>query len=248
MAATAIDSLRGILNGFRDLNSKGIYTMNATETDLLRQILIEVQALSLGGGLADGSVTTSKIADLNVTTPKLADNSVTTAKILDANVTPAKLSQPYTQGSPFTLSGVSYDVIGIPSWASEIDIDLSAVGFNASSTILFQIGDSGGISASGYLGGYEVFSASPARGNQTDGLLVYSTFSSGLRFNANLKLKRNGTTNTWVVSSQGYFESNAIGQMSVAVKILTNALDRIRITSVAGTATFNSGVGSISWQ
>jgi len=46
MAATAIDSLRGILNGFRDLNSKGIYTMNATETDLLRQILIEVQALS----------------------------------------------------------------------------------------------------------------------------------------------------------------------------------------------------------
>lgn len=47
MATTAIDSLRGILNGFRDLNSKGIYTMNGTETDLLRQILIEVQALSI---------------------------------------------------------------------------------------------------------------------------------------------------------------------------------------------------------
>jgi hypothetical protein len=70
--STAIDSLRGILNGFRDLNSKGIYTMNATETDLLRQILIEVQALSLGGGLADGSVTTAKIVDDNVTEAKLS--------------------------------------------------------------------------------------------------------------------------------------------------------------------------------
>jgi hypothetical protein len=96
MAATAIDSLRGILNGFRDLNSKGIYTMNATETDLLRQILLEVQALSLGG-LADGSVTTSKIADLNVTEAKLADLNVTTSKIADLNVTEAKLALAFKQ-------------------------------------------------------------------------------------------------------------------------------------------------------
>lgn len=72
MATTAIDSLRGILNGFRDLNSKGIYTMNGTETDLLRQILIEVQALSLGNIPADGSVTTAKIVDDNVTEAKLS--------------------------------------------------------------------------------------------------------------------------------------------------------------------------------
>jgi hypothetical protein len=91
MATTAIDSLRGILNGFRDLNSKGIYTMNATETDLLTQILLEVQALSLGG-LVDGSVTTAKIADLNVTTAKIADLNVTTAKIADLNVTTAKIA------------------------------------------------------------------------------------------------------------------------------------------------------------
>ena len=89
--STAIDSLRGILNGFRDLNSKGIYAMNATETDLLRQILIEVQALSLGG-LVDGSVTTPKLADGSVTTAKIADGSVTTAKIADLNVTTAKLA------------------------------------------------------------------------------------------------------------------------------------------------------------
>lgn len=44
------------------------------------------------GSLADGSVTTTKIADLNVTTGKLADNAVTTIKITDANVTAVKLA------------------------------------------------------------------------------------------------------------------------------------------------------------
>ena len=168
--------------------------------------------------------------------------------IPDASIVPAKLAQPYTKGGSVSLSGVSYDFTAIPSWATEIDIEISAVGFNASSTILLQIGDSGGISASGYLGGYEVLSASPSRGNQTNGLLVYSTFSSGIRFIANINLRRNGTTNTWVLSSNGYFESNAIGQLSVASKTLSNALDRVRLTSVAGTASFVSGVASISWS
>jgi hypothetical protein len=168
--------------------------------------------------------------------------------IPDSSITPAKLSQPYTQGSSFTLSGVSYDVTGIPSWVSEINIDLSAVGFNASSTILLQIGDSGGISASGYLGGNSVLASIPSYANQTTGLLIYTTFSSGIRFIASVKLKRNGAANTWVLSSNGYFESNAVGQISIASKTLTNALNRIRLTSVAGTASFVSGVGSISWQ
>lgn len=110
MSATAIDSLRGILNGFRDLNSKGIYTMNATETDLLRQILIEVQALSIGGGIADGSVTTAKLddeavttaklADLAVTTSKLDNNSVTSAKIVDGTIAAADLSGAQTGSAP----------------------------------------------------------------------------------------------------------------------------------------------------
>jgi hypothetical protein len=127
--STAIDSLRGILNGFRDLNSKGIYTMNATEADLLRQILLEVQALSLGGGLADGSVTTPKIADLNVTTskfadlsvttPKLADNSATTAKIPDANITAPKLSGAQTGSAP---------IFGVRAW----------VNFNGTGTVAIR--------------------------------------------------------------------------------------------------------------
>ena len=42
--------------------------------------------------LADNAVTTAKIADANVTTAKIADANVTTAKIADANVTTAKIA------------------------------------------------------------------------------------------------------------------------------------------------------------
>jgi len=42
--------------------------------------------------IADGSVTTAKLVDLSVTTPKLADGSVTTVKIADGAVTDAKVS------------------------------------------------------------------------------------------------------------------------------------------------------------
>lgn len=129
MATTAIDSLRGILNGFRDLNSKGIYTMNATETDLLRQILIEVQALSIGGTIADGSVTTAKIADLNVTTAKIADLAISTAKLDDNSVTTGKIAGGAVGASD--LSGAqtgSAPVFGVRAW----------VNFNGTGTVAIR--------------------------------------------------------------------------------------------------------------
>lgn len=129
MATTAIDSLRGILNGFRDLNSKGIYTMNGTETDLLRQILIEVQALSIGGGIADGSVTTPKIADLNVTAPKLADLAVTTAKLDNNSVTSAKIVDGTIAAADLTgAQSGSAPIFGARAW----------VNFNGTGTVAIR--------------------------------------------------------------------------------------------------------------
>jgi hypothetical protein len=46
----------------------------------------------VSGGIADGSIDTSKINDNAVTAAKLGPNSVTTAKIVDSNVTTAKIA------------------------------------------------------------------------------------------------------------------------------------------------------------
>jgi hypothetical protein len=237
MAATAIDSLRGILNGFRDLNSKGIYTMNGTETDLLRQILLEVQALSLGGIPADNSVTT----------PKLADDSVTTAKILNANVTPAKLSQPYTQGSTVALSGVSVEFTGVPSWATLISIAVKGLTFTALDGLILQIGD-GSINTSGYLGSCAVLSPTSSFTSRTDSLEISPSFTSAQLLDVDISLKKIGTSNSWVLSSLSAFSAASVLNYSVASKTLSGALDRFRLTSISGSPSFDGGTASISYQ
>jgi len=244
MSATAIDSLRGILNGFRDLNSKGIYTMNGTETDLLRQIFLEVQALSIGGGLADGSVTTPKIADLNVTQPKLAANSVITAKILDANVTPVKLSQPYTQGTPFSLSGVSSDVTSIPSWVTQILVKFANLSTNGTSIPILQLGDSGGIETTGYDGSASVVTSAPsvAAASISNGLALTTSIVDTTLLNGQISISRiSSSTNLWSMAFLGSFQGGGITVQSFASKALSAELTQLRLTTFGGTESFDSG-------
>ena len=54
--------------------------------------IVATGAASGGTTIADGSVTTAKLATDAVATVKIADNAVTTAKIADANVTALKLA------------------------------------------------------------------------------------------------------------------------------------------------------------
>jgi len=54
--------------------------------------------------IASDAVTTVKILDSNVTAGKLASDSVTTVKILNANVTAAKLASGVVPAAPFTAT------------------------------------------------------------------------------------------------------------------------------------------------
>jgi hypothetical protein len=227
MTTTAIDSLRGILNGFRDLNSKGIYTMNGTETDLLRQILLEVQALSIGGGgIADGSVT------------------------------PAKLSQPYTQGNSFALSGAAYDVTGVPSWATSIVIKLQDLSTNGTSRPVVQLGDTGGIENTGYDCIVTSFYNTPfiAIESVSEGLAFLNFAGPDMQASSIIRLELvSASSNLWAMDLHGTAHDVVedpfpFPVLSFASKTLSAPLDRIRFTTIGGVDTFDGGVASISWQ
>ncbi len=64
------------------------YTLSAGQPENVNQLQADLDALVAGVNV----VNTAQIADGNVTTVKIADDAVTTAKILDANVTKAKLA------------------------------------------------------------------------------------------------------------------------------------------------------------
>ena len=191
--------------------------------------------------IADANVTTSKIADANVTTSKIADANVTTAKVQDNAITPEKLSQRYTLATAQnSTSGTSIDFTGVPSWAKRITVMFNGVSTNGTSAVLVQLGTSGGVATSGYLG-------SSNGENYTTGFSDGFTTASAAR-HGSYTIMLIGS-NTWVCSvvagTSNYLPVNNPGGFSIA---LAGALDRIRITTVNGTDTFDAGTINISYE
>jgi hypothetical protein len=137
-----------------------------------------------------------------------------------------------------TTSGTFKDFTGIPSWAKKITVMLNSVSTNGTSLVQVQIGTSSGIETTGYLSG-----------NSASNFL-----SSGFMTGANNTATdwRIGAmtitllgSNLWIMSgSIGASASGAVSGQSYAMmgnKTLSGTLDRVRITTVNGTDTFDNG-------
>lgn len=198
--------------------------------------------------IADGGVTTAKIADGAVTTAKVNDSAVTTAKINDAAVTPAKLSQPFTLAtSQASTSGTSIDFTGIPSWAKRITVMFNGVSTNGASVILVRIG-SGSVAETGYI-------AQSQSGGSTTSSTTGFPSAYGMREDFTLR----GAMTINLLSGFSYVSSSVVMaassgtiplNMSTGAGSVTlgGALDRVRITTVNGTDTFDAGTINISYE
>ena len=135
---------------------------------------------------------------------------------------------------------------GIPSWVKRITVMFSGISLSGTDSILVQIGDSGGISATGYVGGgTRTGSTSVAGANFTTGFgfnnaTAAATYSGGLTINL-----VSGTT--W--AAFGVISGSATEQagMSAGNKTLTGVLDRVSVTRT-GTNTFDAGTINILYE
>jgi len=200
--------------------------------------------------ITDGAVTTVKIADANVTTAKILDANVTTAKILDANVTPAKLSQPLTLATAQnSTSGTSIDFTSIPSWVKKITVMFQAVSSNGTSVIVIQLGDSGGVENTGYVAHSGVIQNSFAGSSDyTTGFGIGDTNAAATSHSGSIVFSLlESSTNSWVVNGSVRQASNRIAIVAGS-KSLSGVLDRVRITTVNGTDTFDAGKINIIYE
>lgn len=200
------------------------------------------------GKLADSAVTTAKIADDTITTAKILDANVTTAKITDANVTPAKLSQPITRAtSQNTTSGTSIDFTSIPSWVKRITLMLNGVSTNGTSPIIVQLGDSGGVETTDYLGSATEVRSTPVSNLFTTGFgLLQSPTASDLYYG--IATITNLSGNVWVYSFTGGSSTVANTYIGGGSKTLSETLDRISLTTVDGVNTFDAGSVNIIYE
>jgi hypothetical protein len=149
-----------------------------------------------------------------------------------------------------TTSGTFVDFTGIPSWVKRITVMFNGVSTNGTSPYLIQLGDSGGIETTGY------GSSCAYTGTTIDGSTSTSGFLTAFAVGASSQV--GGTSVLCLVSgtswvSTGTFiynissPSNFVG-VSGGAKTLSATLDRVRITTVNGTDTFDAGSINIMYE
>jgi hypothetical protein len=198
---------------------------------------------------ADPTLAQGYIKVNGTTAATVTSTGLTTASLQNAAVTPAKLSQPLTLATAQnTTSGTSIDFTGIPSWVKRITVMLDGVSTNGSSEVLIQIGDSGGIKTTGYAGGLTFIAGTNACGAlaSTSGCIIGGASAGNTRVGCMSISKVSG--NKYVFSGMNFNTDQNAAAYSTSIKTLSDVLDRIRLTTVNGTDTFDAGSVNIMYE
>lgn len=149
-----------------------------------------------------------------------------------------------------STSGTSLDFLSIPAWVKRITVMFSGVSTNGSSNLQIQIGSSS-FTTSGYVS-YAVQSGTAGNGgiSATSGfILTYSIVAASVQYGSLILTNISG--NSWVASlAAGGTDSssNPIGRSGGGAVTLGGTLDRVRITTVNGTDTFDAGTVNLLWE
>jgi hypothetical protein len=143
-----------------------------------------------------------------------------------------------------TTSGTSVDFTGIPSWVKKITVLFNGVSLNGNSQIQIQIGTSSGVETSGYSSGGWIPSVAAT---STTGFVVSAGYIASFTLTGTATIAL-FSGNQWVQSSVGTNVANGSTSMSGGVKTLSGTLDRIRITSLNGTDSFDAGSVNILYE
>jgi len=202
-----------------------------------------------GSNVATKVAVTGDVTISNAGVTAIGSSKVVTAMITDANITPAKLSQPLTLATAQnTTSGTSIDFTGIPSWVKRITVMLNGVSTNGTSHTQVQVG-AGSFTTSGYVGGagFVVNATAAAVTTNSTGLKT-DGYGAALDTRYGTYFLTNFSGNTWMFVGNG----NTQGTNNVAFAsgqiALSGTLDRIRLTTVNGTDTFDAGSVNIMYE
>jgi hypothetical protein len=209
-------------------------------------------------GLVIGTNVQAWDADLDTWATKTAPSGTVVGTSDTQTLTNKTLTSPNIGGTPVmnasvvssatvvsSTSGTSVDFTSIPNWVKRITIIFGGVSTNGSSSFLVQIG-SGSISSSSYDSSASTY-ANTISSSSAGFILTQTNVASGLYTGHILITNITGTT--WVESSVLVPNSSLSGNSSAGVSpSLSGALDRVRITTVNGTDTFDAGSINILYE
>jgi hypothetical protein len=147
-----------------------------------------------------------------------------------------------------STSGTSIDFTGIPSWVKRITVMFNGVSTNGSSLVQIQIG-AGSVDAASYSSAASTLAntASVVASNSTTGFVVLGSNASSIVFGGVAIISLLGS-NIWTMGFSGGRSDSATALSAGGWKTLSGTLDRVRITTVNGTDTFDAGSINILYE
>ena len=179
---------------------------------------------------------------VTVSAPAVAGTNTLTLQAATATNAVNTLSTAVT-----STSGTSIDFTGLPSWIKRITVMFSGVSTSGTSNILIRFG-AGSFDTSGYastngsiLGTNATIISTDTSGHLVTPSVTAATDHSGTAILTNI------SSNNWLVN-QTSRRNDGIVNTSVTTKSLSGTLDRVRITTVNGTDTFDAGSINILYE
>lgn len=148
--------------------------------------------------------------------------------------------------SQASTSGTSIDFTGIPSWVKRVTVMFSGVSTSGTSALLIQLG-SGSATTTGYTSQAVQSAGTNSQTTSTAGLVNCSAMVAAGLFSGCTQIATLGS-NAW--ASSGTLASGTAGNInySAGSVTLSGTLDRVRITTVNGTDTFDAGSINILYE
>ena len=259
-----INILDGVTSTAAELNILDGVTATAAELNALDGITATVTELNYTDGVTsaiqtqlDGKVDESLVdaaGDLIVgtaadTVGRLAIGTV--GRVLRSDGTTAEWGSALVSGTEqASTSGTAITFSGIPSWAKRITVQFVGVSTSGTSPCLIQLGDSGGVEATGYLGAATALtnSAAVSVSNHTTGFGLGNGAATNILHGAVVLTLEDAAGFTWVASGGVAFSDGASFSSTAGSKSLSAALDRVVVTTVGGTDTFDAGAINILYE
>jgi hypothetical protein len=187
----------------------------------------------------------STLAATNLKNASSGSNNIVLNTDGTTTLTPSNIIKSGT--SVASTSGVSIDFTGIPSWVKRVTVMFNGVSTSGTSSKLVQLG-AGSITTSGYSSTACQFNpnaGSFGSGSSTAGMMVWGLQAADLV---------SGTMTLTLVSSNAWTATVVYKQSTVLIGYgggdvtLSGTLDRVRITTVNGTDTFDAGSINILYE
>ena len=179
----------------------------------------------------------------------LGTNGSTTIPTLSATtITGTSVRGGITSGTVVpSTSGTSIDFTSIPSWVKRVTVMFAGVSTDGASNPLFQLG-AGSVQSSGYLCASGVISTTNTTNaaNYTTGFGILSGAGANV-IHGSCTFSLIGS-NVWAWSMTMGLSTNTNPFYGAGSVTLSGTLDRVRITTVNGTDTFDAGTINIMYE